>query len=441
VNRTLAGDLVECLALTGSPEMRLHRLKRLSRREWESTLSWLDLSGLSLAFWDRLTSLGAADAIPLRAGTRLARNLADHRLRVAAMMEEFNSLNRRFECAGIEYAVWKGFSLIPQYCTDPCLRASYDYDYLISEDARDRAEKVLQAAGYLRKPSRGPEHHTTFLPPNFPARPAPLSGGLYAATLPRKVELHVRLWDEQAFRIPLNVPARPLDRRLLRTSQGLAFYSLGDEDALMFQALHAFQHILHNWCRLGWLREIAYFLERQSADTSFWTRFHAHLAGDQPLTEVVALVFTLASRLFHTTLPLPIKGPLLGSLRPQVSLWVDQYGLCSAFDNFAENKYTLFLYRELVRDEAVWQEIRKNRLLPLHRPNHAAGVAAPATFASLPASWRQGWYVVRRLIHHSVGGARYAWESARWQRIKTRAGRPILSSLRLARESNERVIR
>jgi hypothetical protein len=428
MNRDLCREIVGYLRVTGSVEEHLRCLRNFRSRDWESSLNWLNLSGLALTFYDRLQKFGAEDAVPRRVGEALAANIAAHRLRVEAMKQEFDSLNLRFEREGIEYAVCKGFALIPEYCPEACLRPTYDYDYLISEGAPDHAQDMLRAAGYVRRLDHGTQHSVSFTPPNLPSRLSLSQGGVYAATLPRNVELHVSLWDEKAFRIPLRVPERPLDRRLRRTWQGLCFYSLAEEDAFVFQTLHTFQHILHNWCRLGWLREIAYFLEHRSTNASFWKTLYGCLEGNEPLTDVVALVISLASRLFHVTLPAPIKDRILGAMRGQIALWVDHYGLRSALDNFSENKYALFLYREFVQDEAAWRQIRRTRLLPLHRPNRVTGAAAPATYTSLPASWKQGVYVVQRLLHHSVSGARYAWESARWERIKTLARQPRLFS-------------
>lgn len=418
MNRDLCREIVGCLRVAGPVEEHLQNLGKFRPRDWEASLNWLHLSGFALPFWDRLQKLGAMDAIPRQVGAGLAANLADHRLRVAAMRQEFDSLNLHFERAGIEYAVWKGFALIPEYCPDACLRPTYDYDYLISEGALEYAQGVLQAAGYFRKPDLGTPHSVNFRHSNLPSRLAPSPGGLYAATLPRNVELHVTLWDEDAFGIPLRVPYRPLDRRLRRTWHGLSFYSLAEEDAFVFQMLHTFQHILHNWCRLGWLWEIAHFLEHRSTDAPFWEKLYGHLEANEPLTNVVALVISLAAGIFHVALPAPIKNQILGAMRDQIALWVDHYGLRSALDNFSENKYLLFLYREFVRDEATWRQIRRTRLLPMHRPNRVAGSAASATSVLLPASWKQGWYVVQRLIHHSVRGAGYACESVRWDRLR-----------------------
>jgi hypothetical protein len=418
MSRDLRREITGCLRVAGSAEGHLRSLRNFGPRDWEASLNWLNLSGIALVFWDRLQKLGAEDAVPRQVGACLAANLADHRLRIAAMTQEFDSLNRQFERAGIEYAAWKGFALVPAYCPDACLRPIYDYDYLISEDAWAPAQEVLQASGYARKPDRGTPHSVNFTPPNLPSRLSLLQGGLYTATLPRKVELHLRLWDEDAFRISLRVPERPLDRRLRRTWQTLCFYSLAEEDAFVFQTLHTFQHILHNWCRLGWLWEIAYFLQHRSTDASFWKKLYAHLEASEPLTQVVALVISLAASLFHAALPAPIKNQMLGAMRGQAALWVERYGLRSALDNFSENKYSLFLYREFVRDETAWRDIRRSRLLPRHRPNRVAGAATPATSTLLPESWKQGWYVVQRLIHHAVRGAGYVWESVRWERLR-----------------------
>ena len=418
MKRNLCAEIAGCLRVAGPVDEHLLRLRKFSARDWEASLNWLHLSGIALIFWDRLQKLGAEGAVPRQVGASVAAHLVNHRLRVEAMRQEFGSLNHRFEREGIEYAVWKGFALVPEYCPDACLRPTYDYDYLVAGDDPIRAHEVLQAAGYVRKPDHGAAHHVTFMRPVLHSEPLNLPDGYYAATLPRKVELHQLLWDEQVFHIPLKVPERPLDRKLRRTWQGLSFYSLGEEDALVFQALHAFQHILHNWCRLGWLWEIACFLEHRSLDISFWIKFQAHLEGNEPLAEVVALVFTLAAGLFHTMLPGPIKDQIPGAMRGQVSLWVNHYGLRSALDNFHENKYTLFLYREFVRDEAAWRTIRRSRLLPLHRPNRVAGALASTNSPLFGKNWKQAWYIVQRLIHHSVGGSAYVWELARWQRLR-----------------------
>jgi hypothetical protein len=333
------------------------------------------------------------------------------------MREEFYSLNRRLESAGIEYAAWKGFSLVPDYISDPCLRPMYDYDYLISSDSWAGAQAVLQAAGYARRPQPGTAFHINFVPPHPSARPQLAVAGLYSAELPRRVELHLRPWDEEALGISLNVPQWPLHRRVRRSWQGMSFYALHELEAFVFQALHAFNHILHNWCRLGWLLEIARFLESRSVGGRFWEQLLALLEGEVPLMKAVGVVVLLASRLFQATLATPLAARLADATHGRVALWVEHYGLRSALDNFSGNKYALFLHREFVQDEAAWKAIQRDRLFPLHLPNRVTGSVATAAPAILPEGCRQSWYAVRRFLHHATNGARYARESARWNRL------------------------
>jgi hypothetical protein len=418
VSRDLQREIAGCLRVAGSVDEHLLRLRKFSAQEWQASIRWLHLSGIALIFWDRLQTLKAEWAVPPQVGADLAADLANHRLRVTGMTREFDSLNRHFERERIKYAVLKGFALVPEYCPDACLRPTYDYDYLIAGDDHIRAQNVLQTAGYIRKPHQDAKHHVIFLPPAFHSGPRSFPAGYYSVSLPRMVELHLRLWDDEAFHIPLKTPAAPLNRALRRDSHGLAFYSLAEEDALVFHALHTFQHILHNWCRLGWLWEIAYFLEHRKLDTSFWLKFGDHVDGNGPLAEVMAMVFTLATGLFHATLPVQLKDQIPNAMRGQIALWIQRYGLRSALDNFSDNKYALFLYREFVHDKAVWRQIQRSRLLPLHRPNRVANAAQLPSRRSLPAICKQLLYVAHRLIHHSVSGVRYAWESARWRRLR-----------------------
>ena len=410
-------DIIGCLRVTRPGEEAVRSLRRFRSRDWERSLDWLHRSGLALALWDRLQKLGAEDAIPNAVGAGLERCLAEHRLRVAAMREEFYSLNRHLESAGIEYAAWKGFSLVPDYICDACLRPMYDYDYLISAESWADAQAVLQAAGYARRAQPGTEFHVNFVPPHPHAQPRLAVASLYSAELPRRVELHLRARDEEALGIPLNVPQWPLHRRVRRSWQGVSFYALHELDAFVFQALHAFNHILHNWCRLGWFLEIARFLESRSADGRFWEQLLALLEGELPLMKAVGVVVLLASRLFHATLAAPLAARLADATHGRVALWVEHYGLRSALDNFSANKYALFLHREFVPDEAAWRAIQRDRLFPLHLPNRVTGSVATAAPALLPESCRQSWYAVRRVVHHATNGARYARESARWNRL------------------------
>lgn len=431
MNRALARDIVGSLQASTPPGEHFARLPGASLRDWDHALEWLDHSGLALLFWSRLKELGEESTIPLKIGDRLEQNLEDHRARVVAMAEEFDSINRCFERANVKYAALKGLTIIPEYCSNIFLRTTYDYDYLLPRDSVEVAESALRAAGYVRKED-SEDHPIVYFHNARPPRSPLGRNDLYSATFPRTIELHYLFWDDGPLKIPLALPGNPLAHIELRhlspmtnpsgqmPRQPIQFYALSDVDELAFQILHVFRHILHGWCRLYSLLDIAYFLNHRGLDAAFWNRFLHRLRCSRPLSEIAGVVFLLAAGVFGATIPEPVSVEIVRSLRRPLVLWVERYGQDSALSNFSDNKFSLFLHREFIQDRAAWDEIRRTRLFPAHRPNHVlrgegTGVAFP-----LAASWTQGRYVVQRLRHHLMAAARYGLESPRWHRACSR---------------------
>ena len=421
MNRVLVTQIAGCLCVSGSPMEHVRKLAAFGRTDWEHALEWLDRSGVSLWFWDRLKELGARDAVPPEIAARLERNFVDHTSRVASMAEEFDFINRLIAKSGVEYAVLKGFALTPDYTPDARLRIAYDYDYLLPAESMERIAQAFRKAGYIQRHERV-DHPVVYLHCSHTLRMPSRRDDLYSAALPRAVELHTRLWEPETLKIPLPLPVDFLARKRLRTWQGLRFYSLAEEDELIFQVLHAFRHILECWCRLYSFLEIAYFLEHRRADSVFWKRFIERIRVSPPLAEMAGVVFSLAGGMFGTAVPDIIDADLIRTLRYPLHHWVHRYGYASALANFADNKYSLLLYREFVPDDNAWREIRRRRLFPLHRPARAAQASTSKLSARMAAGWKQGSYVVRRLLHHSIAAAQYTWESFQWERIKI-AGR------------------
>lgn len=148
LNRDRARTMVSCLAVNGPAASVVARLRYWTRRDWEGALGWLHTSGLALYFRHRLRELGVEEEFPSEVRARLSRNHTTHCLRVAAMRNEFNRLNRCFTDGGIRFAALKGFSLVPEYCADATLRTQYDFDYLVAPESGARAGRALRAAAY-----------------------------------------------------------------------------------------------------------------------------------------------------------------------------------------------------------------------------------------------------------------------------------------------------
>ncbi len=414
MNRALAREIVDCLSVSGSPKDHMAGLAGLGQRQWERILNWLDLSGLALLFWNRLKELASESVVPPAVRARLARNLRDHRLRIADMAGEFDSINRCLDAAGVKYAVLKGFALIPEYCPDASLRTTYDYDYLLPLESMERAQRALSVSGYIHK-QEPVDHPVVYFHATRPPRIPSCREDLYSARLHRTVELHHRLWDADPVKIPLRLPEDPLDRIRLRSWQGLHFYSLCEEDELIFQVLHAFRHILHDWCRLCSFLEIAYFLQHRSLDSTFWERFSERIRCSRPLPEIVGVAFSLAADLFGAAIPASVSGETTQRLRRSLALWVDHYGRDSALNNFYGNKFSLFLHREFIQEQGAWWEVRRSRLFPLRWPNQAVQASSPRFSSRLAAV---GLYILRRFMHHGLAALQYGWESPRWERLR-----------------------
>ncbi|MFB3920984.1 MAG: nucleotidyltransferase family protein [Terriglobia bacterium] len=421
MNRRLALQIVDCLGAPGPDALGVW-----SRRDWTRTLPWLHASGLALPFLRILGAHGGESLPPSDVLERLERNQADNRERVACMAEEFAVLNRCFERSGIPFAALKGITLIPDYSPDATLRAQADFDYLIAPESLPRAEAALRAAGYLRR-SCDENAHVYF----HSARPLriPVSEDeLYSAALPRRVELHTALWEGGPESIHPTTLATALDRVRLREWRGLRFPALAPEDALAFQILHALRHVFGFWCRLSLLLEVAHFLNGRKHDEEFWRRFIAHIACTTGLPEATGVVITLAVRVFGAEVPAPLAAWLRATTPPTMKLWVERYGRDSALGNFMEDKFSLFLLREFIPDDAAWRTVCRRRILPLHRPNRAAEPRGPRVSSRVGASVKQSLHIARRVKFHVTSALRLGLEFPRWKWSRRAAGAPEESS-------------
>jgi len=419
VKQELARKIIDYLARSGMCKDPTW-LAGLKRRQWEQVIQWLDEGGLTLFWWNRCKTTGSEALVPAEVRAQLDRNLLDNALRVAAMAEEFDSINRRFEELGVRYVALKGFALIPAYFPDAALRTSYDYDYLVSPDSMERAAKALISVGYHRTPVRT-AHHVKYAPVGWTACPPPGRDRLYSRQFRRTVELHPRLWNLESLGIRMALPEKPWERRQQRTSRGLRFYGLWEEDELTYQVLHVFWHILNCWCRLGSLFEIAYFLDQRAGDSVFWEQFWVYLGNYPPLPRLAGAVFQLAAGLFGAAVPEAVRTESLQSPPDSLALWVERYGRAAALNNFARDKHSsLFLLREFIEigDEAAWRHVRGQRLFPLHLPGRTAKAPLGGVSAGLKSAWKQRVYIAERLAHHLKAAILYSWHSPRWKRMR-----------------------
>jgi hypothetical protein len=413
VNRQLARTISTCLRFSQTSSVPEAKLCSFTADDWRKTLGWLDLSGLALYFFHRIQEDKCQDALPPQILRRLKKNQADNNERIANAIQELSQVNSALQSAGIKYAVLKGFSLVPDYCPDASLRTQYDHDYLIKPGSLSLAEEALRSVGYRRKHSRV-THPIVFLPPAGATASALRIGNLYAACIPRPLEVHFGLWNEAADKIDVVLPKDFLERTTTHQSCGIAFPTLDDEDTLLFQVLHAFRHMLHNWCRLSVFLEIAHILNRRAANRVFWNRYTERIAAIRWLPEISGVVFSIARDVFGAPVQVSIIPNTTVWLTPAMRLWIRMYGRDLALENFASNKFTLFLHREFICKPSTWREVQRLRLFPIHEARQLRQKIAPGSGTRRTLTADQVMHILRRLQHHLGSLLRYAWECPRW---------------------------
>jgi len=417
MNRALVQCIVESLRVTGPHEESLARLKTFSERDWKQALTWLDESGLGLYLLRRLSDLDSLQALPAEIRTQFQCNQATNQRRLSVMKEEFASLNRHFAAAGVDYVVLKGFALIPEFCQDAALRSQYDYDYLVRPESARAAREILQTQGYslkIKSPGFQKQDESLFTAEAL-AIPSP-DQNFYSPNIPRTVELHLGLWESDRDKVRVETPKDVLDRKHLANWESLCFPVLADDDSLIFQGLHAFQHILDYWCRPSCFLEIAHFLVGRQGDTAFWERFRRRVEGYRYLPQIVGIVFAMAEILFQAPLPPEVAAWTTRALPAPLTLWVERYGREWALAPFPGNKVSLFVHREFIESPEDWKEVRRSRLFPFHRPAKVVESDDQRLASRWRASWEQGHFALSRLKFHLGGLVSYTWELPAWER-------------------------
>lgn len=374
-----------------------------SPRQWRRALPWLDSSGLALYLLNRVECLNAADVLPPPVLARLRQNQEDNRERTAALMEEMRAIHQRFFAQGIDFAVLKGYSLVPEYCPAAALRHQCDLDYLVAPDHLDHAGQILRGMDYSRV-RRSPGTFTF----SRSTGDLPSRNQIYQPAVNYSVELHASLWENDEVAVLESLP-QLLERRQFHQVSGVVFPVLAPEDRFIHQCMHVLSHTLQFWIRLAWLYEIAGFLRRISTDAAFWRLVERRIGGREYIAKSVYLVNLLAARNFRVVSPV-----LRADDYPSLELWVSKYGSRWALHDLPGSKLSLFLFPEFMIQEQ-WRRLERQRLFPVHRPHSATQLDTAAPRRSLRAQLAEYFYTSQRLRFHAREAAVYLHEKPRWR--------------------------
>jgi Uncharacterised nucleotidyltransferase len=418
VRQILAENIVNFLSYSPGAAERVVALSRFNAAQWQRTLSWMDDAGLALYFLHKLRQTKSTNAIPDWVLARLERNLVANRQRVNSMSRQFGFLNKRFHEAGVRYAAMKGFSLVPEFCPDASLRHQGDFDYLIDEASAPVAQQALVKAGYVPKRSHSSKEFI-YVKPSLgePRR----DDKLYEAQAPHAVELHLDTWDSEQTGLRLTGIPSFLEKTITREWNGLTFPSLNEEDAFLFQVMHACHHLFDYWIRMSWLFEVAYFLNRRAPDARLWNRIQKRVGDNALLREFVVLITDLAARLFNAPLP-PALGVWHSEIRREARVWLENYARSWVFSEIPAHQFrllpraklVLFLQQQYAGNAQARHHFALGRVFSVGRLVRIAHSINDRPSLALNKAWWKRQLLARRSLFHLLAGLRYLCEVPRW---------------------------
>ena len=416
MNRRKAEAIVEFLSFSAHCETE-KVFSRFNDADWESVLRWMDDSGLAFYFLEKVKRKNLDSAIPGWVHSRIETNLASNQERTAELAARFDCLNQSFREAGVQYAVLKGFSLVPDFCPQASLRHQSDLDYLVDEQSLSLARQVVLSARYVAKDSRSSQE-SIFI---SPGRELPSRGGRqYSAQAPHAIELHTDIWDGAFHKLPGIPRLFSVDRTCTRRWNGMTFSALDDQDAFLLQVLHACHHLFTQWIRMSSLFEIAYFLKHRADDMELWEGIHERVGKDAVLREFTVVITELAAKLFHSPVPAAVRvwG---GEIRTGPRVWIEKYARHWAFsdvpvyqfDLFPTSKLVLFLQQQY-RQKSHEAKSTAQQGRPSSRLSRVVTVIRKDPGLILSADWWKRQLLVRRMIFNALAVLRYLCEVPRW---------------------------
>jgi hypothetical protein len=367
-------------------EASTDKLARIPDAARQQFLRDLDTAQLTLALGARCPG-----ALPSWLRTRIDRDLANNATRYGRLLATCREIDEALRARGIDYLLLKGLSQSLDYVDDPRHRPQYDIDIYVPDDSITAASAAMRETGYQPAgitEDPGADH----LPVLIHKTGWSWRGDYFDPDMPPSLEIHFRFWN--AAHLGFDAPGVMAFWRRRTTSRigDFAFPALNRVDALTYASLHLLRHLLFGDLKSRHVYEIAYFLERSSANDEFWEQWRESALPSCRTLEAIA--FRLARDSFHCQLH-PTAAEAVGGLPAAIQRWFALFG-----DGRRSGKNELWLHLCLVDDRRVRWRIMLRRMFPTRRSRVVKSPHLPDSGARIAHLAWEASFLVRRAVHH-----------------------------------------
>ncbi len=369
----------------------------------------LDQTGLAIYLLNHLVEHNLYSRLAAQLQDELDQRFQRNQARAEDMFQEFTRVITAFERADVNYAVMKGFSLIPDYAPAICLRHQTDIDLQIDAASIGNSRRILAALGYSHE-SDDPSGEMKFV--RQLGRPFAGMTDIYALQSASRIELHRHFWETR-FQVALDFEWDPLAHRSRKRLRDLTFPVLAEEDVFLGLLLHAFRHFLKGWIRSSWLLEIAYFIRNRFEDQDFWYRASNRIHSAKT-AHACGFILLLCQQLLAMPIPGALEEAFVGDLPPHLALWVELFGCRWAASDMEGSKLNLLVHEHFVPDPENWRKQHARLLIPRRTPS--VSLESRAQDESF-GDWRkrQARIFFQRVSFHISRNVEYAFHNLRWR--------------------------
>jgi hypothetical protein len=282
----------------------------------------------------------------------------ENRSRNAEMLKHFHQVCRAFEKANVRFCAHKGFTYVPEFCSDIALRHQADLDFIIDKNHCDAAAAALDEFGY--QVERVEERE--WLLKTHSAR-LPKSKDIFKPKSHRTIEFHFIVGVDESDTFSADAA---LSRSIRRSIAGQTVPVLSPADQFIDQTGHLLQHLMSEWTRLSWLLELRSWLQRNEENTELWREI-VTLTSSCPQSQLaIGTTLRMVQALFHYTPRNHTAKEFMHSVPVGVQRWIDRFGEATFLVQYPGSKLYLLLLGEVLGETG--HQVARKRLAPLHRP-------------------------------------------------------------------------